>query len=466
MPTSPSIQSKLIRWLVVPLTLFSILLFVYLYMFLGDRVNNFFDKRLFATAISIEKGIGVKDDKLFVDLPNFSLDLLSSIDDGYVYYSVIDDNDNLLIGYKHLFKPDSLKENSKQFYDLTYDGIPLKAVSYKTLFSSKGKEYSAFITVAESREERNANIEEMLAILLSVMAFVALFALLIMVIAIKQGLSPVNTLKKIIQKRDTHDLEPLDFDAPKELEDVVESMNILLTRSRNTIEYLEHFNSDVSHQLRTPLAELKVKLGLIFKKFEKDDKDFVALTRLIDNMANITEQLLLYAKTNTHTINIKRFEPLDLEEFCKAYSKKTAIRALKRGFDYAYEEIDERVVIKSDPVLLESMLDNIVNNAMHYAVDKENKAVGAITLSLERHNNTIWLSVKDDGEGLDKSHLSHIFDRYYRADSKKQGSGLGLNIVKQIAELHDAKVLAGNDGGLKISIIFQYPKDNHTAKTS
>jgi signal transduction histidine kinase len=84
--------------------------------------------------------------------------------------------------------------------------------------------------------------------------------------------------------------------------------------------------------------------------------------------------------------------------------------------------------------------------------------MGTITLSLERHNNTIWLNVKDEGNGVDKKFLKTIFERYYRVDSKKSGSGLGLSIVKQIATLHKAKVQAINENGLKISLIFDLPK--------
>ena len=104
------------------------------------------------------------------------------------------------------------------------------------------------------------------------------------------------------------------------------------------------------------------------------------------------------------------------------------------------------------------MLDNIINNALHYAVDIDGNPIGTITLSLKRHNNTIWLIVKDEGYGVEKEYLKNIFQRYYRVDSSKTGSGLGLSIVKQIATLHDAEVIASNNDGLEISIIFKYPK--------
>ncbi|OUR73779.1 hypothetical protein A9Q76_02070, partial [Arcobacter sp. 31_11_sub10_T18] len=125
-----------------------------------------------------------------------------------------------------------------------------------------------------------------------------------------------------------------------------------------------------------------------------------------------------------------------------------------KGFEFAYESRDEEIFISADVIMIESMLDNIINNSLYYAVDGENNPMGTITVSLERHNNTIWLNVKDEGQGLEKKDLENIFNRFYRVDSLKSGSGLGLSIVKQIAQLHNATVQASNDKGLVISIIF------------
>ncbi|MDD2382868.1 MAG: sensor histidine kinase [Sulfurospirillaceae bacterium] len=454
-----SLKRKLIVWIIVPLSVFTLLLSLFLYFYLQNKVNDFFNKRLYAIAQSIEQSIGVKDEKLFVDFPSFSIDFLSSQDMGVVYYSVQDAKGNVLIGYQRLLKKTIPKTQNKIFFNTTYDDIPLKAVSYKTSIVSVGKQYPVFITVAESMEERNINIQDMLTILISILLFVALFIIIVTLVAVKKGLLPLNTLKKIIQQRDSRDLEPLEFDAPKELEDIVESINILLERSRDTIEYIEHFNADVSHQLRTPIAELKVKLELLY---DKKNKDYIALNRLLDNMAHIMEQLLLYAKTNANTINFKRFKIVNLNKFCKNYSKKTALRVYQKGFDYVFQDLNEVIDINSDPILLESMLDNIINNALHYAVDDNKKPIGTITLSIQRHQHTIWLCVQDEGKGVDEHYINHIFDRYYRVDSKKQGSGLGLSIVKQIAALHQAKVIAMNNNGLKVAIIFEHQKDDHT----
>lgn len=451
-----SIKSRLIKSLIFPFALLTIILFIYIYLNLQKKVNNFFDNRLFATAKSIEQNIGIANSKLFVDLPNFSIDLLSTHDQGLVYYSVVNENNELLVGHGLLFNKKILINLKKRFYNLTYDGAKLRVVSYKTTLNSAGKIHTAYITIGETTEEREENINYVLTLMFIIMAIVIFFTITITIIAVNEGLKPLNNLKKMIKKRDDRDLEPLVFNAPKELEDIVNSINILLSRSRDTIDYIEQFNSDISHQLRTPLAEMKVKIQL---HYEKNSEDFIALNSLLNNMTHITEQLLLYAKTNPNTINLKRFEKRSLNQLCKEYSLRTAPRVYAKGFEFAFENLDEEILIQTDSILLESMMDNIINNALHYAIDDNGNSIGTITLSLERHNNTVWLNIKDEGKGVPKQNLKSIFERYYRVDSLKQGSGLGLSIVKQIAVLHQAKVLASNENGLKISIVFDHKEE-------
>ena len=451
MKKTQSIRLKLITLLTIPLLIFSIVLFVYIYFLVNQKVNDFFDNTLYATGKSMEDSIGIEYGLLSIDLPYFAIDLLASNSDGMVFYSIIDEHDRLLVGYKGLVNKKALKNKDKLFYNTIYAGAKLRAVSFKTSISSAGKTYQALITIAESTEGRESTINDILTTLFLIMSFVIFFTLFISLFAVSKGLSPLYFLQKLITKRDPLDLNPISFNAPKEVEAVLNSINLLLERSRENIKYIEHFNSDVSHQLRTPLAELKVHIELMYKK---EDYAYISLMKQVNSMSHITEQLLLYAKTNPNAINLNRFKKINLEKICKEYCLKTAPRIYKKGFEFAYEGLNEDVFINADTIMLESMLDNIVNNALFYALDENNNPQGTITISLKRHNNTIWLNVKDEGKGLNNKDLNNIFNRFYRVDINKKGSGLGLSIVKQIAHLHKASVQASNDKGLIISIIF------------
>lgn len=450
-----SIKSRLLISLTLPLSIGAVFLVLIFYFIVQDKVNTHFDKTLYATAKSMEDSISIQSGILVVDLPYFAIDLLSSNSDGLVFYSIVNKQKKVLVGYKNLLREDLLKNHDTLFYNTTYAGARLRVVSFKTSLSSAGKTHFATITIGETLEGREDTINEILTVLFLVVSSVIIFTLFVSFYAVKNGLSPLYRLKNIIQKRDSKDLKPIYFNAPKEIEDVVNSINILLTRSRDTIKYIEQFNSDVSHQLRTPLAELKVKTE---EYNEQNTWNYSELNKVINSMSHITEQLLLYAKTNPNALNQNHKKRINLNDFCKEYSLNVSSKVYSKGFEFAFEDLDEEIFINADEIMLKSMLDNIINNAIHYAVDKNGNPIGTITLSLKRHNNTIWLNVKDEGKGIDKKNLHTIFDRFYRVDSRKTGNGLGLNIVKQIAALHHAKVQATNENGLKISIIFSIYK--------
>jgi two-component system sensor histidine kinase TctE len=449
----PSIQVNLIKFLTIPLILSAIFICTIVYFIIVQKVTSFYDNRLLASVKSIEQNIGILNGNIVVDLPSFSIEFLVNNEEGYIYYSVLNEKKELLIGHKHLLEKKYLNTNKISFYNKIYDGNELRVITYKNSITNAGKNNNYYITIGETNEERNKNINQALILLLTIIAIIMFFTISITIFAVKKGLSPLYKLQKIVENRDERDLESLKFDAPEELKVVVNSINILLNRSRNTIDYIEQFNSDVSHQLRTPLAELKVKLEFLFKK---DSLDYISLNSLLNNMTHITEQLLLYAKTNPNTIKLTRFKKVNLNEICKEYAIKIAPRVYSKGFELAFEGLDEQIFINSDVILLESMLDNLINNSLHYAVDNKGNPIGTITLSLKRHNNTIWLNVKDEGiSKMKKEDLHKIFERFYRVDSNKSGSGLGLSIVKQIATLHNAKVLASMDNGFIVSIIFE-----------
>ena len=221
-----SIKSRLIVSLSLPLTIGAILLVLIIYFVVQDKVNKHFDNTLNATAKSMEDSINIKNGRLIVDLPYFAIDLLASNNDGLVFYSIVNKDKKVLTGYKNLLRDDLLKNKDKLFYNTTYAGARLRAVSFNTSLASAGKTHFATITIAETLEGREETINEILTILFIVVFSVIIFTLLISFFAVKNGLLPLYKLKEIIQNRDTKDLKPIYFESPKEIE-VEIRLNIL-----------------------------------------------------------------------------------------------------------------------------------------------------------------------------------------------------------------------------------------------
>ena len=171
-----SIRSRLLIWLSIPLSIFTIILFVYIYFLVNQKVNDFFDKTLYATGKSIEDSIGIEEGVLSVDLPYFAIDLLASNGDGLIFYSVVANEDNrLLLGYENLLNKDVLKKQEKVFYNTVYEGVTLRAVSFKTSIIKENKVYYSSITIAESTELRVATINDILSSLFIILFSVVFF---------------------------------------------------------------------------------------------------------------------------------------------------------------------------------------------------------------------------------------------------------------------------------------------------
>jgi two-component system sensor histidine kinase TctE len=249
-------------------------------------------------------------------------------------------------------------------------------------------------------------------------------------------------------------LRPIGEDVPVEVFSFVQSINNLFLKLKKSFLHVERFNADVSHQLSTPLAELKVLIET--DEVLKNSSNKAQYLEIIDGMAHTTHQLLLLAKTNPDAFDREWFNPINFTELCEKVIKAKVPFIYNHGFEFDFQA-DDDLCINGGPIILECLLNNLIDNAINYAIDEDKKAMGEIKLSLKRKDGFIILCVEDEGYGIPKEHLESIYDRFFRLYRKKQGSGLGLSIVKQIAQLHNATVKITNKKphGLKVTITFK-----------
>ncbi len=206
---------------------------------------------------------------------------------------------------------------------------------------------------------------------------------------------------------------------------------------------LKNFNSNVSHELKTPLAIIKTQIDVALMNKDKEcDKLLKEIREEIDYINEITEKLLFLTKN----YNNKNFQKIDLEELLFELYEKYENR-IKFNLHFGEEEY----TILADRTLLKIALSNIIENSIKYGAD-------TIEMSLQKLKNSIILKIKDNGIGIPKEKLPFIFDEFYRVDEshckKVKGFGLGLSIVKNILTLHKAKVNVKSQGGVEFIIEF------------
>ncbi len=211
---------------------------------------------------------------------------------------------------------------------------------------------------------------------------------------------------------------------------------------------LKIFNSNVSHELKTPLTVMKGEIEVALMNDNCDKKLLKSLLDEINYINEITDKLLFLTKKDT--LNKQNFEEVDLEEIIlelfEKYSSKISISLDIQEDDFS---------IKGDKTLLKIALSNIIENSIKYGASK-------IKISLKKEKNKIVLSIKDNGIGIPKEKLPFIFDEFYRVDESRnkkiKGFGLGLSIVKSIINLHNGKIEIKSEGGVEVIIEFFYQK--------
>ncbi len=215
-----------------------------------------------------------------------------------------------------------------------------------------------------------------------------------------------------------------------------------------TFKKLKNFNSNVSHELKTPLTIMKSEIELALMNKEKDcERILKDILEEINYISDITDKLLFLTKNYSKN---KKFEVVDLEEIILELYEKYGNK-IEFTFDFGDDEYE----IMGDKTLLKIALSNIIENSIKYGANK-------INFVLDKFKNRIILRIIDNGIGIPKEKLPFIFDEFYRVDESHnkeiKGFGLGLSIVKNILNLHKAKVNVKSEGG--VEFIIEFPAVN------
>jgi signal transduction histidine kinase len=225
----------------------------------------------------------------------------------------------------------------------------------------------------------------------------------------------------------------------KEIKDIVNAFNAMILRIQDGIKQMEQFNSDISHELKTPLSIIKAQIQLI------NDQKLDIIKKEVENIENLIEGLLILTKYNKDNIS-QTFKKLSIDSI---------LIDVLSSFDDKRIEIEklEYVPFFGNEILLKSAFSNIIDNALKYSSK-------SIKIFLYKRKK-IFFIVRDYGIGIEKDKLKYVTDRLYRADESRNkkinGFGLGLSIVQKVANLHNAKlrIISKPHKGTTVILTFQ-----------
>lgn len=273
---------------------------------------------------------------------------------------------------------------------------------------------------------------------------------------VNTSLAPVDRLRRQLSKRAADDTGKLDlYGLPREIAPLGEELNLLLTRIEDAFEAQQVFVSDAAHELRSPLAALKLQAKGLRRAREPEAQE-TALNRLdsgIDRATRMVEQLLTLARQESSAHLNARSEPVRIGELVQTALSDLVALVEDKHLDISLLDTEDAYIL-GDQTQLNILIRNVLDNAIKYNVDG-----GRIAVSILKRQDSVTLMIDDSGAGIPESDYERVFDRFYRvAGEHAIGSGLGLSIVQTIAKEHSATVwLERSDslGGLKVSIRFQ-----------
>jgi two-component system OmpR family sensor kinase len=332
------------------------------------------------------------------------------------------------------------------FSDIAVGGVRYRVYSVQTPQQT--------VQIAQDLDARQARAR---ALALRAVLPVALLAPLLMMAVgflINRSLAPVQRLRQQVARRPADDLSPLpDAGLPEEVLPLVQELNDLFGRVRQAFARQQQFVADAAHELRSPLAALKLQAQALRRSGDEGSRD-AAVARLDDGVERaiqLVSQLLVLARQEGEQA-VAQARRVDLEDLARLAASDVLPQAQARGIDLGLVTSGS-VWVQGQPEALQILLRNLLDNAVKYSPDG-----GRVDISLAERGGAPCLMVEDSGPGIPEQEHERVFDRFYRvAGTTTTGSGLGLAIVKAIAERHGATVRLDRSqglGGLLIEVRF------------
>jgi signal transduction histidine kinase len=274
---------------------------------------------------------------------------------------------------------------------------------------------------------------------------------------ISYGLRPLDHISQELKKRHAKSMTPV---IPKqeviEIQPFVEVLNDLLERLNESFVAQEHFIADAAHELRTPVMGLLIEIDVMSREsdLDKQKRSLRHLKLNAERLSHLVHQLLTLAASDSKP-SVDVFEIVNLTDLAKSVIAELATIAAKRNIDLGITTA-EIAEIQGNADHLKILVTNLVDNALRYVQEG-----GQVDVSIIKEQAEIVLKVQDNGPGIPKNEREKVLQRFYRGKHQAiPGSGLGLSIVKQIAEQHQAELNlheGENGAGLCISIAFKSP---------
>jgi two-component system sensor histidine kinase TctE len=245
---------------------------------------------------------------------------------------------------------------------------------------------------------------------------------------------------------------------PAELQGLVGGFNGLLGRLENAVVGMGRVTAHATHHKRPPQANIRTHQAVVGEQGTDTPQGQASMNDLeaaVDRLRRLLTQLIALARAEESAVGQSQLKPFRLDEVAAEAARAVAPSAISQGIELHFDAADTPFRVRGNPVLASEIVTNLLENAIQY-----NQPGGNVTLRLSDGDGVVRLHVDDDGPGIPAKDRERVFQRFHRLarDERHLGSGLGLPIVKTLAQSMNASIelAEGPSGrGLSVGVVFQ-----------
>ncbi|MGE8599373.1 MAG: sensor histidine kinase [Acinetobacter calcoaceticus] len=393
----------------------------------------------------------ISDTLLVSDLSQHSMKQFDELSDEFdIQYELLSSGQLLTHShsYQHeLFEQGNLSEGFSYFW---FDG---------QLWRSLAAQQEDSQLQVEVFQPISTRIEEVLKALAGYSGLMVLFWLLQWVIVswrTEQQLAALNLLSKRIAQKTASNLEPIqDPDVITEIQPVIDALNQLLARLQRALVAEQRFTADASHELRSPLSAIQMRLQVLQRKYQhvpELHQDFERIQEDVSRSTKILENLLLLARLEPNEAEQPQLPKtiIDLNYLLARVIETVNLDAQAKQMLIETNTLSTETKTYANEELLFIAFRNLFDNAIRYS-----PTLGSIHVEIGQDEQQIKVSIEDTGNGVDDDVLQRLGQRFFRVlGTQQQGSGLGISITRKIIELHNGELhfMHAEQGGLRVEV--------------
>ncbi|MFT4052908.1 MAG: sensor histidine kinase [Novosphingobium sp.] len=448
-------RRRLLAWL-LPTTLALAAIWLWAaYAIVVHFVNVAYDRSLEDSVETIARQVVRSNGAFSVDLPPAARQMLEFDRVDQILYLMVDGTGTRHAGNADVPAPATVKTNSHGniFYDVRIEGRDFRIV--QTRVSGDGGRFM-LVRVAETRQKRNMLSREVMAYMVAPQSLFMMGIIALIWIGVGRGIAPLARVREAIARLDPNDLRQIDDHAlPMELHQQVGVMNGLIGRLSELLSAQRRFIADASHQLRTPLTNMRTQLELALRT--QNYAEMRTMLEKVDAASNrlvrLTAQLLTLSRIEAGADGFANFTRFSIDTAMADAISWCIPSALKKGIEIRFDASGDDMHFLGDQHAIEQMVANLVDNAVNYT-----QASGKVLISLRRHAGAIQIVVRDNGPGLSEADRDRVLNRFDRGTRPSgSGSGLGLSIAQEAVRLHHGTIRLRNEDGHGLCVKISLP---------